>query len=175
MRVYAPFVFVILLAASSSHAEKIYSWKDADGNFHFGYAPPPDGQAASSSGATDKPSAYQSGADEHARMMERYQKAQSGMGASGPLQSDTANSGPGKPKEVPLTDQVGGSTPHCKDLAQRISDMPEGKPFKFLSDEILKACPGVAYECRRYRRHPQDNRCVAVRIKDSVVRTLETD
>lgn len=180
MRLHAPFVFVILLAASGAHAEKIYSWKDADGNFHFGYAPPPDGQAASSSGAPDKPSAYQSGADEHARMMERYQKAQSGMSDMRPAQPpSTPRLHAGSPddfKEVPLTDMASGGSQRCKDMAQRISDLPRGTSGSALSQQLGRLCPKVSYECRRYHRHPQDNRCVTVpRNNDSVIRVLETD
>lgn len=45
-----PVLFLVLLfsfLSTTAHAGKIYKWRDADGNIHYGSAPPPEAEAKS--------------------------------------------------------------------------------------------------------------------------------
>ena len=163
-----------LCITAQLYAGEVYKWTDENGRVHYG-----DKHTAPQSSETiNVPESSQPGTmEEMAKTPKKSKKLNDPVAIWGPSKDVSADPKQvkWKPKGVPVDPKR--VDPRCNELGQTMSDMPPGKPFKHLSDEVISLCPGVGYECRRYRTHPEDNKCIAIvrSDKDPMVKTWETD
>ena len=167
MSVFIRVVFVLLcMTATHLHAGEVYKWTDENGRVHYGdkNTAPPSSQAVTTPNPSKPAPVEQKALATPKKLSSPYAKL-----------DPKEVSEPWKPKGVPVDPTL--VKPRCNELGQTVSETPAGKPFKHMTDEIISLCPGVGYECRRYRKHPQDNVCVAVARSgsDPMVKTIETD
>jgi len=64
--------------------------------------------------------------------------------------------------------------PGCMDLINRIAKVKPGVNWEALAQEYNATCPGIAYECKRYRTHPENNQCTWIeRTGGNILHTYE--
>jgi hypothetical protein len=143
-------------SAGAAHAQDIYKWRDAEGKLHLGDRSHAPDDARKMDLQVQSPPVSQPvspPAAPPARTLHRAAPDAAFATASAPVDPSTV--GPG-----------------CLELAKKISEVKPGTPWTDLSNEFNRRCPGIAYQCKVYRRRPEDNRCSWVkRTGNSVVQT----
>jgi hypothetical protein len=145
---------VLLISISSmAGAGEVYKWKDEKGNTHFG-----DARHAPSS------------------------KEKIDIQASPPPPPpppfppvSRALQTPDKKKAVVISDSEVPS--NCKALIDAVINTRPGLDRRPATNAYIDACPGIAQECREYRKRPQDNYCRWIRReeKDPIRTHTRTD
>lgn len=135
------------LAASASLrlacAADVYKWTDANGRVHFGdrFSAPADGQ---------KTDIKSSPAPAPVPVQPRATPTAPAPAARGPVPVAPGKSQPADAWEV---------RPGCKELIDRVAAVPAGTNWEALSRQFDATCPGIAYECTRFRSRPENDKC----------------
>ena len=160
------------LFCSSAPAQEVYKWTDANGKVHYG----------------DRAAAPESSKQMHIdaepprpRPPVSTPAAISGRTAGPsfptiPPIAATRYTPPPLPerdvrkKSVPANPALVG--PACQGFIDKVIAVPDGTSFELQAKQFDIACPGIAYECTRYRSKPQNNQCIWIeRSGTSILRT----